>query len=81
MWKFQIGQLVNFVIFQSKSKITDTIMKVLDVSYKDFDVYKVYGTREYLSSLGLTVSREFRGRRIGQRLLEARYVYSVTENS
>lgn len=40
--------------------------------YGDFDKYKHYGVDKYMASLGLSVNKKYRGRAIGDRLLEAR---------
>lgn len=48
-------------------------MKIFEVLYKDLDMFDKYETDAYLTSFGLSVSREYRGRGIGERLLEARY--------
>lgn len=47
-------------------------MKIFAVMYKDFDVFKNYETDQLFTSFGLSVAREYRGRKIGERLLKAR---------
>lgn len=47
-------------------------MKMFTIMYEDFDVFKKYETDQILASFGLSVAREYRGRRIGERLLKAR---------
>lgn len=42
--------------------------------YKDFDVCENYGIDEYLTSVSLVVSAKYRGRGIGEQLLDTRKV-------
>lgn len=44
-------------------------MKIISDKFNFFDVYKV---EEYMSAFGLSVTREYRGRGIGQYILRAR---------
>lgn len=37
--------------------------------YENFDPFKYYGANEYLTSFGLSVSRKYKGRSIGDRFL------------
>lgn len=41
----------------------------------DFDKYKHYGVDKYMASVGLYVNKKYRGRAIGDRILEARYPF------
>lgn len=43
------------------------------VAYENFDPCEHYGVEQYLTSFGLSVQRNYRGRGIGNQLLAARY--------
>lgn len=44
------------------------------ILYENFNVFDHYGVDEYMASFGLSVDKKYRGRRIGDHLLTARYV-------
>lgn len=45
--------------------------------YGNFDVFAKYGVDKYLSSFGMYVPKKFAGRKIGQKLLEARLAFTT----
>lgn len=40
--------------------------------YGKFDVFAKYGVDKYLSSFGMSVPKKYKGRKIGEKMLEAR---------
>lgn len=49
-------------------------------NHGNFDVFEKYGVDEYLSSFGMYVPQKYAGRKIGEKLLEARSVYKFWRN-
>lgn len=45
---------------------------MFELLYGDFDTFEHYQVDKYLSSTGIIVSHEYRGRRIGEQFLRAR---------
>lgn len=45
---------------------------MLFLLYENYDPYKVYNVDKYMSSLGLSVDRKYRGRSIGDHFLSSR---------
>lgn len=61
----QIEKLSESVGFRS-------ICKIIDICYERFSPYEKYNVDRYISSMGLTVLRKYRGIALGTRMLEAR---------
>lgn len=57
---------------QSKSKGFRSVCKIMDICYERFSPYEKYNVDRYISSLGLTVERKYRGIALGTRMLQAR---------
>ncbi|XP_055310814.1 uncharacterized protein LOC129573785 [Sitodiplosis mosellana] len=55
-----------------KSQVTKDIFDLMMILYENFDPFQHYGVDEYLSSFGLSVSRKYRGRSIGDHFLATR---------
>ncbi|XP_031621398.1 uncharacterized protein LOC116339578 [Contarinia nasturtii] len=55
-----------------KSQVTKDLFDLMMILYEDFDTFKYYGVDEYLTSFGLSVSRKYRGRSIGDHFLATR---------
>lgn len=49
------------------------MLDVVLVAYENFDTCEQYEVDQYLSSFGLSVDKNYRGRGIGEQLLLARY--------
>lgn len=56
----------------SKTKPFRDIFKIFDICYRTFTPYEKYNVDRYISSLGLTVDRNYRGIALGTRMLAAR---------
>lgn len=64
---------------QIKSEALLQNLKVHDFlhDYGNLNVFEKYDVDKYLSSLGIYVPGEYAGRKIGEKLLEARSVYRI----
>lgn len=52
--------------------MTKDLFDIAFLLFENFDPYKCYGVNEFLTSFGLSVGREYRGRSIGDQLLTTR---------
>lgn len=68
--------VVNLSLFfrqkQFQSPITKEVFDIGLLLYTNFEPFEHYGVDTFLTSFGLSVSREYRGRRIGDQFLETR---------
>lgn len=48
------------------------MFELIDVLYENYDPFEDYKVDKYMSSLGLTVDRRYRGRGIGDHFLASR---------
>lgn len=60
--------------FKNKCEKKRNIENTIELLYKDFDVCEAYGVDKYLTSVSLVVSPKYRGRGIGEQLLQTREI-------
>lgn len=74
--KINSERIFHQIFLQIKSKSFMQNMKVYSIlhNHGNFDVFAKYGVDSYLSSFGVYVPREYAGRKIGEKILEARLI-------
>lgn len=63
---------------QNQGVYSQLLFDILGLLYKDFDTYEHYSVDQYLTSFGLVVDGQYRGRRIGEQFLRSRKPFCET---
>ncbi|KAJ8893853.1 hypothetical protein PR048_006454 [Dryococelus australis] len=62
-----------FITSQYKGKPAKKIIKLIEDMDSMTDPFELYGVEEYITAMGLSVSKEFQGQGLGKELLKARF--------
>lgn len=72
----QFGDIVVRFISQNIPPKLSSIFDMMGYIARDFSAYAEYNVDEYMSSIGLAVSEEYKGLGIGKEILLARWEYN-----
>lgn len=71
--------LIGVVLKEEKDEVRNIsgrafqdLTRAMSIIYENFNVFQKYNVDEYMSAFGLSVSREYRGRAIGEHILRSR---------